>query len=166
MNTKTKIAGAILSAAVAIFATSTLAAGKGPLQIHMSAYTITNDANGQEVATETTEVDRKQTVEFRAAYQNNSASPLSGVTVVGPIPQKTEYLADTAFAPVPAMFEVSINGGKTFEKEPVKRMVQDANGNTVETIVPPSRYTHVRWMPTKGIPGNSEQIYSYRVKVK
>jgi uncharacterized repeat protein (TIGR01451 family) len=160
MNIKTKLASLFISAAIAMSAAA-FAADQGPLQIAMNAYAISADAQGQEVATPTTEVDRKSTVEFRAAYKNNSADTLSNVMVVGPIPKTTEYQADTAQAPVDATFEVSIDGGKTFEGEPVKRVV-----NNVETVIPPSKYTHVRWMPTDGIPGNAEQVYSYRVKVK
>ena len=161
MNIKTKFASLLIAGTLAISAAAAFAADKGPLQIAMNAYAISTDAQGNEVATATKEVDRKSTVEFRAVYKNNSADELSNVMVVGPIPKTTEYQADTAHAPVDAAFEVSIDGGKTFEGEPVKRIVEN-----VETIIPASQFTHVRWMPTEGIPGNAEQVYSYRVKVK
>lgn len=166
MNIKTKLASLFVASALAISAAAAFAAENGPLQITMNAYAITADAQGNEVATQTKEVDPKQTVEFRAIYKNNSADPLSGVIVTGPIPKTTEYQAGTNQAPVAANFEVSIDGGKTFEGEPVKRMVKDETGQEVEAVIPPAQYTHVRWMPTDGIPGNAEQVYSYRVKVK
>jgi len=166
MNIKNKIAGLFVSGAIALSAASVFAEGNGPLQITMNAYAISMDASGKEVATKTTEVDPQQTVEFRAIYKNNSAEPLSGVVVTGPIPKSTLYQANTAKAPVAANFEVSIDDGKTFEGEPVKRMVKDAAGKMVEKIIPASQYTHVRWMPAEKIAGNTEQTYSYRVKVK
>lgn len=166
MNIKTKVAYLLVSGTIALSAVSTIAAGNDPLQIDMSAYAITLDANGREVATKTVDVDPSQTVEFRASYKNITASPLSGVVVTGPIPASTQYQPNTAKSPVAADFEVSIDAGKTFEGEPVTRMVKNEAGKLVEVTIPASKYTHVRWVPKSQIPGNAEQVYSYRVKVK
>lgn len=165
MNLKFKLASLFMVSAIAISSVS-FAASKGPLQISMNAFSISTDANGQEVATQTKEADRKSTIEFRAVYKNSSAEGLPSVMVIGPIPKLAEYQPNSAHAPVDAAFEVSIDGGKTFETEPVKRLVKDKTGKTVETIIPTKQYTHVRWMPVDGIPSKTEQLYTYRVKVK
>ena len=165
MNIKTKLASLFISGAIALSATSAFAGAKGPLQTSMDAYAITLDANGKEVATKTTEVDPKQIVEFRATYKNTSDDALQNLVISGPIPASTHYQAGSAKTKIAAAFEVSIDGGKTFESEPVKRMQKDANGNMVEVIIPPSKYTNVRWIPASGIAGNETQLYSYRVSV-
>ncbi len=36
---------------------------------------------------------------------------------------------------------------QTFEPEPVKRMVMK-NGEKLEVIIPPEKYTAIRWMPS------------------
>ena len=70
MNIKTKFASLLIAGTLAISAAAAFAADKGPLQIAMNAYAISTDAQGNEVATATKEVDRKSTVEFRAVYKN------------------------------------------------------------------------------------------------
>jgi hypothetical protein len=61
---------------------------------------------------------------------------------------------------------VRIDGGQTFESEPVKRMVKGGDGKIVEKIIPASKYTHVSWKPTAGIKASEKQLYTYRVAVK
>ena len=133
----------------------------GPLQINMKSYAISTNAEGKEVATETAEADPKQVLEFRAVYKNTGNDALKDLVVTGPIPSATQYQANTAVAPVDAKFEVSVDGGKTYESEPVTRSVKGK-----KVIIPASQYTHVRWIPNVSLAANSEQVYSYRVQVK
>ena len=140
---KTAIGLAFLLAFTVSNTTLVQAKETGPLQINMKSYAISSNAEGKEVATETTEVDPKQVLEFRA------------------IPSATQYQANTAIAPVDAAFEVSVDGGKTYESEPVTRTVKGK-----KVIIPASQYTHVRWIPNVSLAANSEQVYSYRVQVK
>ena len=55
-------------------------------------------------------------------------------------------MRNTAHTQTDADFTVSIDGGKTFENEPVKRLVVDEQGKKLERLIPPSEYTHVRWI--------------------
>jgi hypothetical protein len=57
---------------------------------------------------------------------------------------------------------VSIDGGKTFEGEPVKRMVENEQGKKVEKIIPPSEYTHVRWVLQQPLSAGETKSFSYR----
>jgi uncharacterized repeat protein (TIGR01451 family) len=158
---KTAISLAFLFAFTLANSTLVQAKDTGPLQINMKSYAIGTNAEGKEIATETTEVDPKQTLEFRAAYKNTGHDSLKDLIVTGPIPSSTQYQANTAVAPVDAKFQVSVDGGKTFESEPVTRTVKGK-----KVIIPASQYTHVRWIPNVSLAANSEQVYSYRVQVK
>ena len=166
MQTNLRLLSLLSAAALSISITGNAIADNGPLKTSMDAYVITKDANGKEIAEKTTEVEPKQTVEFRATYKNMSNDTLENVVISGPIPKSTHYQAGSAKTQVAATFEVSIDGGKTFESEPVKRMRKSANGEMIEVIIPASEYTNVRWIPTSGIAGNETQYYSYRVSVE
>ena len=66
---KTAIGLAFLLAFTVSNTTLVQAKETGPLQINMKSYAISSNAEGKEVATETTEVDPKQVLEFRAIYK-------------------------------------------------------------------------------------------------
>jgi hypothetical protein len=137
-----------------------------PLSTSMEAYTISVNKDGKEVATKSAEASPQQLIEYRVTYENKSQGALKGLAVTGPIPAATQYKGGSNTTKISANFMVSIDGGKTFEGEPVKRMIKDANGKTVEQTIPASRYTHIRWTPAAGINAGEKQLYSYRVQVK
>jgi hypothetical protein len=74
-------------------------------------------------------------------------------------------LANTATTGVSAMRLVSINGGKTFEKEPVERQQKMADGRVKTVVIPASKYTHIRWKAGDALQSKGEQQYTYRVQV-
>jgi hypothetical protein len=78
----------------------------------------------------------------------------------------TSYIGKSAFTQAKANLQVSIDGGKTFETEPVKRMVTDANGKKVQKIIPPSVYTHLRWTMKEPLKAGEVQNFAYRSTVK
>ncbi len=39
-------------------------------------------------------------------------------------------------------------------------------GEKVEVIIPPEKYTAVRWIPSEPINANEEQVFTYRIQVK
>jgi uncharacterized repeat protein (TIGR01451 family) len=139
---------------------------ESPLQSTMAASVISLDKNGKEVAKPAQEVEPGQTVEYTLTYKNISDQSLKGIAVTGPIPAATAYVADTAAAGVAADFKVSIDGGKTFESEPVKRVVTDEQGKQVTKIIPPSEYTQVRWVLKNPLEAGEAQTFTYRSLVK
>lgn len=136
------------------------------LQSNMKAYVITTDKAGKDLATPATEVTPGQVVEYRLTYKNVSDKPLSGIAVTGPIPNSTTYMAKTAASAAQTDFVVSIDGGKNYESEPVKRVVTDEKGKKVEKIIPPSEYSHVRWNLKQPLKAGETQTFSYRSIVK
>jgi hypothetical protein len=91
---------------------------------------------------------------------------LNELKIKAPIPTSTAYKQDNNKTKTASIFMVSIDGGKTFEFEPVKRMVKGADGKIVEKIISANQYRQVSWSPKAGIKANEKQLYSYRVVVK
>jgi len=162
INTLTSI---LLAVSLSVSAGLALAQSN-PLTSKMDAYTIKIDKKGKETAIQSAEISPNQLIEYRLTYENVSKGALKGLRIVAPIPAGTSYKGKSNKTKVATTFMVSIDNGKTFEKEPVKRMVKDASGKMVEKIIPVSKYTHVRWLPTAAIKAGEKQLYNYRVQVK
>jgi hypothetical protein len=148
-----------LSVTVAVAKTS-------PLTTTMEAFTITLDKEGKEIASKSADIAPKQVIEYRVVYENISTGALEGLKIKAPIPVSTTYKQGSNKTKVASAFMVSIDGGKTFESEPIKRMVKGADGKMIEKVIPSSKYTHVSWAPKAGINASEKQLYSYRVAVK
>ena len=117
---------------------------EAPIQGTMEAFVVelNDDKETLKVADD---VEPDQLVEYQLTYVNKSASNVDGLTVVGPVPEGTTYVSDTANADVQARLLVSIDGGKTFESEPVIRTETKSTGEVIEKIIPAEQYTHLKW---------------------
>ncbi|MCK5813590.1 MAG: DUF11 domain-containing protein [Cocleimonas sp.] len=135
------------------------------LSSHMKAYVITVNAEGKELKQVNKKATPGQTIQYDLTYANNSDKSFKGLVVTGPVPANTHYLANTALTQVSAMRLVSIDGGKTFEKEPVKRQKKMADGTVKTIIIQASKYTHIRWKASDALMSKGQQQYTYRVKV-
>ncbi len=135
------------------------------LSSHMKASVITIDEKGKESMRMVKKAAPGQTIQYDLTYANNSDKSFNGLVVTGPIPAHTHYLANTASTHVSSMRTVSIDGGKTFEKEPVKRQQKMEDGTVKTVIIPASKYTHIRWQANDALISKGQQQYSYRVKV-
>lgn len=137
-----------------------------PIHGAMEAFVVESKDN-QETLQAAKEVEPNQLVEYQLTYTNTSKSNINGLTVVGPVPEGTSYVSDTANADVAADLLVSIDGGKTYEPEPVIRLETKASGEVVEKVVPPEEYTHLKWTAANAINADGgTQFYTYRVRVK
>ena len=137
-----------------------------PIKSAMEAYVVESKDN-QETLLAASEVEPNQLVEYQLTYTNVSGSDIKGLTVVGPVPEGTSYVSNTANADVAASLLVSIDGGKTFESEPVIRLETKASGEVVEKVIPAEEYTHLRWNAKNEINADGgTQFYTYRVRVK
>ncbi|HFC91954.1 MAG TPA: DUF11 domain-containing protein [Leucothrix mucor] len=135
------------------------------LSSHMQASVVSVNAQGKESLRAVKQAAPGQTIQYDLTYANNSDKSFKGLVVTGPIPAHTHYLANTATTGVSAMRMVSIDGGKTFEKEPVKRQQKMADGTVKTVVIPATKYTHIRWEASDALISNDQQQYTYRVKV-
>lgn len=151
-----------------VFVLSTaLAYAKGPVQGTIQAYVVMQDADGKEIIQETSQAAPGQVMEYRLRFANTGESEVRGLKVVDPIPVQTTFVPESNNTSVSAKFEVSIDGGKTFESIPVTRIEKNADGTQQEIIIPPEQYTHLRWNVEDALNSNGgTQEYAYRVRVK
>ena len=137
-----------------------------PVTGTIDAYVVVAGADGAERLRAAEVAEPGETMEFRIAFTNAGNEPAGGITVVNPVPSNTRFVPDSHGADVPARFEVSVDGGESFEPEPVTRIETRPDGSQAEVVVPPEQYTHVRWVPAEPLgAGGGTQRFSYRVAV-
>lgn len=136
-----------------------------PLQSTMTAYLVEKGDDGQDVLTEVSQVKPGQTIEYALQYSNVSDADLAEVSIVGPVPQGTSYLAGTAMNMGASVPQFSIDDGVTYKPEPLTFKVKMADGSEVEKVATPDMYTHVRWMLEKLI-AKQQLTLKYRVQVR
>ena len=74
-------------------------------------------------------------------------------------------MAKSAKTQTTSVFEVSIDNGQTWNKEPVTRKVKNTAGEMVEETVPPTEYTHLRWVAKDPMNKGEKRNFVYRVRV-
>lgn len=153
------IAALVAALPFAVFAES-------PLVSTMQAYLVTQDADGNEVLQPAEKARPKDVIEYRLSYSNASAAPISGLAVTGPVPESTIYIADTAATMARTNFKVSIDGGDTWDDEPVLRLRKNELGEMQQVVVPANEYTHVRWYNAMPLLADAEMQYRYRVQIQ
>lgn len=160
--------GAAFAAALAFAAPSALAQQAqppSPIVTSLSALIVGVNAAGQETLTPSVEAAPGDVIEYRLVATNVSTNSLQGVVVSSPIPASLRYVADSASAPTGQNIEVSIDSGETWEREPVRRLRQNAEGQMVQVIVPASEYTNLRWVGAPALQPNQAFHHSYRAQM-
>jgi len=161
----TKITERIKAVLLTALLTAAATANADALESHMSAWLVKQQENN-EVLKPAGEAGPGDVIEYRMTYKNTQASPLSALTISVPVPDNTAYVAESAATPVKSQFEASIDGGKTWEHEPIKRLRKTAEGKLRMTDIPVSEYTNIRWLAENPIQPAEQQAFTYRVQVK
>lgn len=81
-------------------------------------------------------------VRYTISFENDGAKAVDAGTVVitNPVPENTQYIADSAFGSGTAV-QFSVDGGKTFHPANELTVVRDG----VKTPATPADYTTIRW---------------------
>jgi hypothetical protein len=101
-----------------------------------------------------------EVLEDRATYTNRSRANVSELEATLPVPPNTELVMSSV---QPTNAKASIDG-VSFSAMPLKRLVKNANGVSVEETVPLREYRFLRWYPGTLAAGQS-QTYKARFKV-
>ena len=152
--------------AATTLAFASLALAKASVEGRIEAYLVSTDADGTELVEPAVVAEPGELMEYRLTFVNHGDSAVSGLQVVDPIPENTTFVGGSASADAKARFEVSIDGGRSFESEPVTRVETQPDGSQKQVVVPPAQYTHLRWAVEDALAGEGgEQRYVYRVTV-
>lgn len=103
-------------------------------------------------------------LQYSLDYQNNSEEPFEGFTILGPIPENTEFLPETESADRRSVFEAKVEG-LDWARPPITRQVTDADGVLRPVEVPASEYTAVRWRLAEPLEPGETASALYRVRV-
>jgi uncharacterized repeat protein (TIGR01451 family) len=161
MSPKTVFLTAVL--VVALFGGFNVApAEDGPLVSTMESFKIVEN-DGKEVREAAERVMPGEVIEYVISQKNVSEGTLSDIKVVGPVPEGTHYLVETATAGSGLRF--SADKGQTFGEAPLQRTIRLADGTEKEEVVSPEEYTHVQWTIEELKP-QAEAKFVFRVKVK
>jgi len=155
---------AAIAAVCCMFSTSLAMGATSPLETVLSAAKVVQKEKGGEELRAADKVAPGDLLQYRIGQKNVGKSELSAITAIGPIPKGTRYVGGSAQTKVAGDFLVSIDQGQTWSKEPVKTLSKDASGKTIETIVPPEKYTHVKWVAAKALLPNERWSFLYRVQ--
>jgi len=136
-----------------------------PLQSRMTAFLVEQDEEGKERLTEVSQVKPGQLIEYALEYSNVSDRDLTEVSIIGPIPGGTQYIASSAQPSKNAIPEFSIDNAVTFHPEPVKYKVRLPDGSEAEKIATADMYTQIRW-ELSSMNAGEKLTLKYRVQVR
>lgn len=119
-------------------------------------------ANGKETLQDASSAKPGDILEETATYTNKSATTVTKLVASLPIPQNTEFVANSA-KPAAASAKASTDG-VSFRAMPLSRKVKQANGVETEQLVPLNEYRFLRWYPGELASGKSV-VYSARFKI-
>lgn len=152
---------ATLSLAIAGFAFA-----KGPVTGEVQAFIVSQDDDGAEKVSVANEAAPGEVMEFQITFTNEGDENVTGIQVIDPIPENTRFISDSHSSDVKASFEVSIDGGESYESEPVRRVETQEDGTQVEVVIPTDQYTHIRWLAGEALESDGGQHrFSYRVSI-
>lgn len=101
---------------------------------------------------------------YTITYTNTGKGEARDALIVDPIPEGTDYMLGSAGGEG-ADVTCSIDGGKSYAKEPCMREVKMPDGTTRQEEAGPEMYTHIRWVVKSVPPGGSGEV-KFKVKVE
>ena len=140
--------------------------------VDLTAFVVTevvdDDGSVSEVFTEAEAVFPGQVIEYRLLATNRSAAliPAGRLTLVGPVPPETRYLADSGSPGGPDWrLEASLDGD-AFAEPPLFVSETDAEGREFEVEADPGDYRALRWVVLRPLQPDEEIVLHYRVVVQ
>ena len=127
----------------------------------LEVYKITTNEDGDEIATQTSEVTPGDLIEYRLIYTNNLENGITQLRPVLPIPIGMEYLLDSAD---PNLEGASLSNSGSFQATPLTRDVRQPGGTTTTEEVPGREYRRLRWL-VPSLEAGDQVILVARVKV-
>ena len=140
-----------------------------PLAVTLESYLVTEvtleDGTTEEQLVPTETAEPGQVLEYHLTLQNESETALSeGVAATGPVPERTQYLAESATDGAGSDLTFSADEGESFSAAPTVT-VTDENGDAQEVAAEPGQYDAVRWKLLSGLEPGQTRIFVYRVEV-
>jgi len=160
----------VLACAVALAIDAPLAReGRPDVKVDVTAMkeVVQRDASGRQTVSlaQADPTGPGDTLVYQIVYTNQGTAPAHDAQVIDPIPAGTLLVPDSWNAQG-AVFDVSIDGGKTFQSYPAKKPVRLADGTTTLKDVEMSAYTHVRWTSREPLAPGAKRSAAFKVTVR
>ncbi|MEB3215585.1 MAG: hypothetical protein VKN72_04885 [Nostocales cyanobacterium 94392] len=112
-------------------------------------------------------VQQGEVLRYSISGANNGEKAVNNLAINQPIPKGMVYVLNSATVNknTDAQITYSINGGKTFVKNPTVE-VKLPNGQVETRPAPDTAYTHIRWNFGKSLPAKASVDGTYQVKVR
>jgi uncharacterized repeat protein (TIGR01451 family) len=142
LNRRSLFSVILLCAASAV----ALAQASGDVQATLRVSRVVVLADGTESHQSAEAAKPGDVLEYIAEYHNSSSHSVRQLAATLPIPDGTEYIADSA---LPGGVLASVDG-TTFSAIPLKRRVVQPDGKVLEQPIPYREYRFLRW-PAQGL---------------
>lgn len=159
---KNRIASIATLLCAGIFAHPSLADDM-PVESRMDVSAVIKQADG-ETLRPADEIVPGAVLQYDLDYRNASGEAFEGFTIVGPVPENTEFLPETQNADRRSVFEAKVEG-LDWAQPPVTRYETDADGTLRSVEVPASAYSAVRWRLAEPLAPGETASAAYRVRV-
>jgi uncharacterized repeat protein (TIGR01451 family) len=161
------MAGLLLLGSAVVFANNSTAfmfnSARPQVVIHLAGVV---ERNNENVSLEKVDgVKPGETLHWTITSENKGDADAVGYKAVGKIPSGTSFVADSAKAEGAGNVTYSIDGGKSFSKEPMIEEKQ-SDGSVKLIPAPVSMYSQVRFEWGKSLTSNEKLNASYDVRVK
>ena len=131
----------------------------------MNAYRVKFNEQGEKYLEPASNAAKGDVLEYQLTYTNTTKKELNGLVVTGPIPANTSYIKKSGKAFSASKLYVSIDGGVTYESEPVLRQVKMPNGKFMSTLIPEDKYTNIRWTLDGPMAAHNQVLFIYQVEL-
>lgn len=140
-----------------------------PLAVTLESYLVTEvtleDGTVEEQLVPTETAEPGQVLEYHLTLQNESETVIpEGVAAMGPVPERTQYLAESATDGSGSDLTFSADEGESFSAAPTVT-VTDENGDEQEVAAEPEQYDAVRWLLLSELEPGQTRTFVYRVEV-
>ena len=143
-----------------------------PIAVELTAFVVTevvrDDGSVIEEFAEAEAVFPGQVIEYRLSATNQTGAVLPGgrLTLVGPVPAQTRYVAGSATsAGAEWRLEASLDR-ESFAEPPLFVTETDAEGREIEVEADPGDYRALRWVVLRALQPDEEIVLHYRVVVQ
>lgn len=160
-----------LGIAMAISAAAVGSAGAEVIKAEVSFGIVEMDAEGNPTLAQRATVSPGEIIEYQLRHENRSDGAISGLTVMGPIPSGTRFVAEEMGSTVDAVFEVQAEmdpelEGLEWSALPAVRTLIAADGTRTTEALPAEEVVSVRWRLGAELESGEAALNTYRVLVE
>ena len=154
----------LLSAALPSFAGTGSTASRPAVKLQLSGDLLTV-SDGKTIATpiEKAVLKKGDLVRYTIVALNAGGKPAASLSTVGPVPQRTAYVASSASHPSNASIAFSLDG-KSFSAQPM--VTVNTPSGPVQKPALPEQYVAVRWIAQRALAPKQSLRYTYEDRVK